>query len=162
MNKLFTALLILMPALVTAQTATVKTYAFSRTIIPGAPPNEPRPVFPKEYYIYIVLPAGTAPKIRGLWLDNKYHKATLQPVASPVAAPDNPAVNYGAPDTLVPATRQQVYQVIPGGVFKMPLATKGEKSIMQRQALVVFLIAGKKYLYGRLATIQKLPDLPMM
>jgi hypothetical protein len=159
MKKYVFIYFLLFAAGIQAQTGFVKTYAFSRKIIPGAPPNEPNPVFPTEYYIYVILPPGKAPDVRGVWVNKQFFKATLEKTASPVLAPDHPGMNLEKRDTLVPATRQVVYRVLTGTAFQLGMATKSERAMRSENELVVYLHTGKKWLYGRVKTVKQLPPL---
>jgi hypothetical protein len=159
-------LLLLLTASAPAQTNAVTMYAYSRTTLPGAPqaPDSTGklPPLPVEYYVYVSVKKGTPLTIRGIWVKGRYLNATLRKVSSPVTIVKDPAINTTELQTLVPATNNDVYEVVTGqSVYPQPINAR-EKALTQTHELVAVLSWRHRPIWGIVETITALRPAAMM
>lgn len=117
-------------------------FAYSRDTLSGVPDmagHTPGRVMETAYFIYVVLPKGSAPTAANVWIKGKDYTATLQKVVAPVLVEHDPVVPTGEKDTLVPATSSDVYQVLPSGEKSGNLRDEADRQLLQDNEVVVFI-----------------------
>jgi hypothetical protein len=117
-------------------------FAYSRDTLAGIPgQGSPTPrSLDTTYFIYVLQKKGSAPpRDASVWLKGKHHAAVLKKVGTPVLVEHDPVVPTGKKDTLVPATRADVYQVIPGEPQDRSPADDAERQTVDSNDVVVCL-----------------------
>ncbi len=141
------------------------TYGYSRATTSGIPegrgvaasPNRP---ISTSYFIYVVVRKGVEPSVRGVWLNDAFHEATLQKVPAPVTVDQNPVVPTGKKETLVPATSSDVYQVCPTGERRWTAANDTERRLTRENEVVVFIESNGATWYAPVKALKRLPPVP--
>lgn len=146
---MFVALIILaLMVSAMAQTPVKATLAYSRSTIPGAPPNQAESSqnpFPMTYFIYVVVEKGTPISATGVCVQQKRYAAALKKVDSPVVVEHDPNVRSDQKDVLVEKTADDVYQVeLQEG--KSPDCA--EDKLARENPVVVYLKSGHSTCYG--------------
>ena len=137
-----------------------ETLAYSRETTPGIPGRD-API-DVTYYIYLVLEKGAAPAVTGVWIEGRFHAATLQRVDSPVEVEHDVAVPTGEKDTLVGETSDDVYRVEPGDERTWSPGDGAERRATEDNQVVVFLKVGRATCHGTAKEIKVLRPAPGM
>ncbi len=151
--------------LVSADSPVCRTFAYSRATTPGIPAGrgvaaDPGRAVSTTYFVYVAVPKGTRPSVRGAWLKGVYYAATLRKVPSPVTVEHDAAVPTGKKDVLVPATRSDVYQVSPAEEKAWTPASDAERRLTQDNEVVVFLEVNRATVYCPVKVITALAPTP--
>ncbi|HET9057800.1 MAG TPA: hypothetical protein VFN30_13225 [Chitinophagaceae bacterium] len=153
-----------------AQNPLVKTYGYSRLVIPGKARIEMKiggvnpekeKVLPKtEYYFFIEINGFTDSVICNmLWIKGKRYALQNQVT---VQTPVKLSVLFSADQIkeLVPATNNRVIQFWPGLVWKKQLIkNKCLKKLVQSNQVVIQVLINKKIYYAVIKKIKQLPEL---
>lgn len=169
MKKIIPVILASLIAIGCAAQKNTKLYAYRQAVLGGPAPQVftdekgnqrevPRPER-VNFFIYLESPASDV-QVKEIWLKQKAYavKETLV-VATPVVM-ENTALPLNKPDTLVRATRNKVWQLVPGDQAKPAVSAATQKKIRGNAVVVRCVVNGKEQ-YFTAASIKELAPLAL-
>jgi len=103
-----------------AEPPSLAAFGYFRQILPGIPAapgpaaGNQRPGLPPEYFLYVEVAPGGRASVDWAAIRGEYYSASLRRVNTPVLIDEDAAVPTGKKETLVPNSRNDVYQVVLG------------------------------------------------
>ena len=148
-----------------------RVYAYRQPVLQGAKPSgvidekgkevemqvKERPA---NFFIYLEMRPTAQVEMKEIWIKQKAYVANMTTVPStPVVI--MPQVRINAGDTLVKATKNQVFQISPGKSLEIAgISAEVQKKINDNEVVIHCLVNGKERYYV-LASIKNLPPVAL-
>jgi hypothetical protein len=167
MNRLIPILIASLAFCSCASQKNTKVYAYRQAVFGGASPRgiidekgnekqQPREM--ANFFIYLESPDSL--QVKEIWIKQKpYAAKEVIVVSTPVVIPSQLKMN--APDTLVHATRNKVYQLTLGPAVQAPTVSPAEQKKITGNEVVVRCVVNGREQYYTAASIKNLPPVAL-